>query len=79
MYEFLPAALSDLKSERELVNEAITALEQYAMAGTTARQTAASLDLSKPKRGRPPMTKAQRKAQSERMKAYWESRRAETE
>lgn len=64
-------ALRLLIAERDRLNQAIAVLSRAEASGPSPDAEPAA----KKRRGRPPMTLAQKKAQSEKMKAYWAKRR----
>jgi len=72
--------MAELQEERALVEQVILTLERIARGGARRRgRPPKGLSSAAPeRRGRPPGTKlsaAARKAQSQRMKAYWAARR----
>jgi hypothetical protein len=74
-------ALKELIAERDRLDRAIAVLEVTAPrrgrppgSGNKA-SVRASKGTAKKKRGRPPMTAAQREAASKRMKKYWAAKR----
>lgn len=72
-------ALRQLEKERERIDRQITAIRSVLDGSGTARTPAsrATLRQSKPKRRQ--MSAAARRAVSQRMKAYWEKRKAVAE
>jgi hypothetical protein len=72
----LRKALRQLERERERIDRQIGAIRSVLDVSGTARTLAAR---AKPKRSKPtrrPMSAAARRAVSQRMKAYWERRKA---
>lgn len=74
--------LSELRAERERLNEAILAIERLAVGEPRRGRPPKDLSADAPtlpakkKRGRPSMSEEQKVAQSLKMKAYWEKRKA---
>jgi hypothetical protein len=62
-----------LISERDKLNRAIEALQGSAK--RLGRPAASATNPTPQRKGRPPMSAAERKAASERMKKFWEARR----
>lgn len=73
MTDVTNSAVEMLIAERDRIDQAIRLLQGRAPAATTAKPKAAKT--TGKRRGRPPLTEEARKAQSEKMKAYWAARK----
>ena len=71
--------VSMLVAERDRLNRAIQALQGGSKSPSPAAKSSSSAaPASAAKRSRKPMSPAQKKAHSERMKAFWAERRKQT-
>lgn len=68
-------AVEMLIAERDRIDQAIRLLQGKPAAPAAGRPKAAKKTSTGKKRGRPPLTPEARKAQSEKMKAYWAARK----
>jgi hypothetical protein len=73
MTDVTNSAVEMLIAERDRIDQAIKLLQGKAPATTSAKPKAAKK--AGKRRGRPPLTEEARKAQSEKMKAYWAARK----
>lgn len=72
----LRKALTELRAEKARIEKQIAAIQGVlAVSGRGAGKEASAKPAKK--RGRPPLSAAQRKAVGKRMKAYWAKRKAE--
>ena len=69
-------ALRQLENERERIDRQITAIRAVLDESATARALASRATPSRPTPKRREMSAAARRAVSQRMKAYWEKRKA---
>ena len=72
----LRKALRQLEKERERIDRQISAIRSVLDESGTARTLASLAKPSRPKPKRREMSAAARRAVSQRMKAYWEKRKA---
>ena len=72
----LRTALHQLERDRERLDRQISAIRSVLDESGTARALASRATPSRPKPKRRPMSVAARRAVSQRMKAYWDKRKA---
>jgi hypothetical protein len=72
----LRKALRQLEKERERLHRQISAIRSVLDESGTARSLASLAKANRPKAKRREMSAAARRAVSQRMKAYWEERKA---
>ena len=72
----LRKALHQLEKERERIDRQITAIRSVLDESGTTRKLASLAKARRPKAKRRQMSAAARRAVSQRMKAYWEKRKA---
>ena len=72
----LRTALHQLEKDRERLDRQIRAIRSVLDESGTARALASRATPSRPKPKRRPMSVAARRAVSQRMKAYWDKRKA---